>query len=66
MYATFNMGTGFCIVVPPSDQQAALDALKQAGEQPVLIGSVTPTPGRTVSIPGAGLKGSGDTFAAAT
>jgi phosphoribosylformylglycinamidine cyclo-ligase len=66
MYATFNMGTGFCIVVPPADQQAALDALRHAGEQPVLIGSVTATPGRTVSIPAAGLKGSGDTFAPAT
>jgi phosphoribosylformylglycinamidine cyclo-ligase len=63
MYATFNMGTGFCIVVSPSDQQTALDALKQAGEQPVLIGTVTATPGRSVSIPAAGLRGSGDTFA---
>jgi len=66
MYATFNMGTGFCIVVPPADQQAALDALRHAGEQPVRIGTVTATPGRTVSIPAAGLKGSGDTFAPAT
>jgi phosphoribosylformylglycinamidine cyclo-ligase len=66
MYATFNMGTGFCIVVPPADQQAALDALRHAGEQPVQIGSVTATPGRTVAIPAAGLKGSGDTFAPAT
>jgi phosphoribosylformylglycinamidine cyclo-ligase len=66
MYATFNMGTGFCIVVPPADQQAAEDALKQAGEKPVLIGSVSASPGRSVSIPAAGLKGSGDTFAAAS
>jgi len=66
MYATFNMGTGFCIVVPPADQQAAEDALKNAGEQPVRIGTVTATPGRSVSIPAAGLKGSGDTFAPAT
>jgi phosphoribosylformylglycinamidine cyclo-ligase len=64
MYATFNMGTGFCIVVPLADQQAAEDALKGAGEQPVRIGTVTATPGRTVSIPAAGLRGSGDTFAA--
>ena len=28
MYATFNMGIGYCIVVAKSEQQAALDALK--------------------------------------
>jgi phosphoribosylformylglycinamidine cyclo-ligase len=63
MYATFNMGTGFCIVVSPADQQAAEDALTGAGEHPVRIGTVTAIPGRTVSIPAAGLRGSGDTFA---
>jgi phosphoribosylformylglycinamidine cyclo-ligase len=66
MYATFNMGTGFCVVVPPADQQAALDALTQAGEHPVRIGTVTATPGRAVSIPAAGLTGSGDTFTPAS
>ena len=30
MYATFNMGIGFCIVVAKSEQQATLDALKGA------------------------------------
>jgi hypothetical protein len=43
--------------------KAAEDALKSAGEQPVRIGTVIATPGRTVSIPAAGLRGSGDTFA---
>ncbi|HTU08778.1 MAG TPA: phosphoribosylformylglycinamidine cyclo-ligase, partial [Trebonia sp.] len=32
MYATFNMGIGFCVVVSKSEQQAALDALKRSGE----------------------------------
>src|SRR2546427_398584 len=36
MYATFNMGTGFCVVVSPADTQAALDTLTAAGEQPVV------------------------------
>jgi phosphoribosylformylglycinamidine cyclo-ligase len=62
MYATFNMGTGFCAVVSPSEQHAAIAALKSAGEEPVRIGSVTGRPGRSVSIPSAGLRGRGDAF----
>jgi phosphoribosylformylglycinamidine cyclo-ligase len=64
MYATFNMGTGFCVVVSPADIQAALDTLTAAGEQPVVAGSVTARPGRYVSIPQAGLLGRGDVFEA--
>jgi phosphoribosylformylglycinamidine cyclo-ligase len=62
MYATFNMGTGFCVVVSPADAEAALAALAGAGEQPVVAGSVTARPGRYVSIPAAGLLGHGDVF----
>ena len=62
MYATFNMGTGFCVVVAPADVEAALAALTGAGEQPVVAGSVTDRPGRHVSIPAAGLLGRGDAF----
>jgi phosphoribosylformylglycinamidine cyclo-ligase len=62
MYATLNMGIGFCVVVGESDQGKALDALKGAGEDASRIGSVTAAPGRTVSIPAAGLTGRGDTF----
>jgi len=64
MYATFNMGTGFCAVVSPADAQAARDALTAAGEHPVVAGSVTGRPGRYVSIPQAGLLGRGDVFEA--
>jgi len=62
MYATFNMGTGFCVVVSPSEAPAAIEALTDAGEQPVVAGSVTARPGRYVSIPAAGLLGRGDQF----
>jgi phosphoribosylformylglycinamidine cyclo-ligase len=62
MYATFNMGTGFCVVVPPAKQQAAMAALKSAGEEPARVGWVTGRSGRTVSIPAAGLLGRGDAF----
>ena len=62
MFATFNMGTGFCVVVAPGDADAALDALRGAGEEPVLAGSVTGRPGKYVSVPAAGLVGRGDAF----
>jgi phosphoribosylformylglycinamidine cyclo-ligase len=62
MFATFNMGTGFCVVVSPSDVSAALDALRGAGEDPAVAGTVTGRPGRYVSIPAAGLVGRGDVF----
>lgn len=62
MYATFNMGIGFCAVVAKSDQQAAMTALRAVGEEPVRIGWVTARPGRTVSIPRAALVGQGDAF----
>ncbi len=62
MYATFNMGIGFCIVVSEADQDKALGTLKSAGEDAVRIGTVTAEPGRTVTIPAAGLKGRGDAF----
>jgi phosphoribosylformylglycinamidine cyclo-ligase len=62
MYATLNMGIGFCVVVSPDDQQAALDVLKKVGEDAVRIGTVTERAGRFVEIPQAGLIGKGDTF----
>jgi phosphoribosylformylglycinamidine cyclo-ligase len=65
MYATFNMGTGFCVIVPPAKQQAAMAALKSVGEEPARVGWVTSRPGRTVSIPSAGLRGRGDAFESA-
>ena len=62
MYATFNMGTGFCVVLSPAQAPAAIDALRDAGEPPVRIGVVTDRPGRTVSLPTVGLTGRGEVF----
>ena len=62
MYATFNMGIGFCIAIPAARQQAAMAALKSVGEEPARVGWVTGGPGRTVSVPAAGLRGRGDAF----
>jgi len=66
MYATFNMGTGFCVVLSPSEVETAIDALESSGEEPVRIGIVTDRPGRTVTLPTAALTGRGDTFHAIT
>jgi hydrogenase maturation factor len=54
------------VVVGEEDLQAALDALKGAGEDATRIGTVTDEPGRTVTIPAAGLKGRGDIFGPAS
>ena len=62
MYATFNMGIGFCIVVAEPDAETALETLKKTGEDAVRIGHVTATPGKRVTIPSQGLAGTGDTF----
>jgi phosphoribosylformylglycinamidine cyclo-ligase len=62
MYATLNMGIGFCVVVHESEQRTALEALKQSGEDAIRIGTVTERPGRFVELPLAGLVGKGDTF----
>jgi phosphoribosylformylglycinamidine cyclo-ligase len=62
MYATFNMGTGFAIVIPAARQQAAMAALKSVGEEPARVGWVTGRPGRAVSVPSAGIRGRGDSF----
>jgi len=62
MYATFNMGIGFCVVVGADQQEAVLAALHGAGEDATVIGKVTGAPGRTVTIPAVGLTGRGDTF----
>ena len=38
MYNTFNMGIGMIIAVSPEDADTALKAIKDAGEDPYLIG----------------------------
>lgn len=40
MYNTFNMGLGMVIAVDPSAADAALEALKAAGEQAWVVGSI--------------------------
>jgi phosphoribosylformylglycinamidine cyclo-ligase len=62
MYATLNMGIGFCVVVGQDEERTALAAFKRSGEDAVRIGTVTDRPGRFVALPLAGLIGRGDAF----
>lgn len=41
MFGVFNMGIGMVAVVSKADKEAALAALQEAGETPVVIGQVT-------------------------
>jgi len=40
MFSTFNMGVGMCVTVDKSEADRALDALREAGEQPYVLGEV--------------------------
>ena len=40
MYNTFNMGIGMVVAVDPAAKDAAMEAIKEAGETPYVIGSV--------------------------
>ncbi len=62
MYATFNMGIGLCVVVPPEAVPAAVAAVTGVGEEASVIGRVVDGPDRRVELPAAGLVGRGDTF----
>jgi len=45
MFNTFNMGVGMTVIVSPQDGQAALDILKQNGEQAYVIGEIAKVDG---------------------
>ncbi|MDO4476061.1 MAG: phosphoribosylformylglycinamidine cyclo-ligase [Lachnospiraceae bacterium] len=40
MYNTFNMGLGMIVAVDPADVDKTMEAIKAAGEQPYVVGSV--------------------------
>ena len=40
MYAVFNMGIGFALVVPEGSEEEWSDALKAKGERVIRLGSV--------------------------
>jgi phosphoribosylformylglycinamidine cyclo-ligase len=62
LYATFNMGIGLCVVVPPETVDPTLSAVRGAGEEASVIGRVVDGPDRRVELPSVGLVGRGDVF----
>jgi phosphoribosylformylglycinamidine cyclo-ligase len=65
MYRTFNMGTGFAVVVPPADAERCIAVAAQHGQRAQVIGYATPDAQRRIWLPGAGLVGVGKSFQAA-
>ena len=63
MFRVFNMGIGFCVVVPDASAQAAVDTLAAAGGRAAVIGRVVDAPGR-VELPAYGRVGEGTSFVA--
>jgi phosphoribosylformylglycinamidine cyclo-ligase len=65
MFAVFNMGIGFCLVVAEADADATLAILTGHGRQASVIGHAVADPAKTVRLPQHKLVGSGKTFVAA-
>lgn len=62
MFTVFNMGTGFCIVLPPADADRAIAIAKKHGNSAAVIGHAVADAERRVWIPSRGLVGSGKSF----
>lgn len=56
MYRVFNMGIGFCIVVPLEEVETTLKAIAGTGSQASVVGEVVPGP-RRIELPTVGLMG---------
>lgn len=64
MYQVFNMGIGFCAVVPPHQADAALAIAKAHGVEAHVLGRAVAEPARTVRLAPVGLIGKGSEFIA--
>ena len=62
MFSVFNMGIGFCVVVPEASVEAAVDVVAASGGRALVIGRAVPGP-RRVELPGHGLVGADGRFA---
>lgn len=64
MYATFNMGIGFCVVVSEDAADRALALLRAEGSEAKAIGRAVRDPSKSVKLTSLGLVGSGKIFTA--
>ncbi len=62
MFATFNMGIGFCIVVAEGDAERTLQILRPIEPGAAVIGRAVHDVERKMVLPGPGLVGTGKTF----
>jgi len=62
MYQTFNMGVGFCAIVPAEQESSALEVLQSKGKLASVIGHVIEDPYKSVFIPRLSLIGQGKRF----
>ena len=64
MFAVFNMGVGFCVMLPERDVDAALAVLARQGRQAWAIGRIVADPTGSVRLPREKLVGRGKRFVA--
>ena len=57
MHQVFNMGVGFCIILPTGSVEAAVALLREAGEAPLVLGSANEGGERRIALPQRGLIG---------
>jgi phosphoribosylformylglycinamidine cyclo-ligase len=62
MYFTYNMGVGFCVILPPDDADAAHAIARKHHSQSWSIGHTVSDPEKKVHIPSAKLVGFDDKF----
>jgi phosphoribosylformylglycinamidine cyclo-ligase len=62
MFGVFNMGIGFCAVVPEGESAKAISLATRQGKQAWRIGHATRDPARRVDLPQYGLVGSDKVF----
>lgn len=62
MYRTFNMGTGFCVVVSPRDREKVLSVMKKHRVKSFVLGYTVKDKGKKVVLKPKGLVGIGNKF----
>ena len=57
MYEDFNMGIGFCVIVPPGEETLVLELASHHGLEAMRLGHITDGPSRVVRLLPIGLEG---------